>query len=218
MPPNADLFSPAFIGKLRHWIETHHTIYPRLPPRDIYFESLVERAFLHTGWPRDKVIPSPLNSPRADITVGETRLSLKTETGNITRRNQINITKLRTTEAGDWTSDALIGSVLSHLSRYDSILMLRALWERENVIDYQLVEIPLAVLRKMQGCIAQPVRQRGGSRREGGRTSLSFDVTEQDNVLFHVHFDGSDGKCKLSRLRVDRCVMLAEWEQAVPRD
>ena len=40
--------------------------------------------------------------------------------------------------------------------------MLRAVWERENIIDYQLVEIPLSLLRRMQGCTAQPVGQARG--------------------------------------------------------
>jgi peptide deformylase len=66
-------------------------------------------------------------SPRADITIGTTCLSLKTETGNITRRKLISITKLCTTETGEWTSEALIGHALSHLSRYEGILMLRAI-------------------------------------------------------------------------------------------
>src|SRR5947209_7291812 len=142
MPPNVVLFTPEFIDKLQHWIRTHHSVYPHIPPQGIYFESLVQRAFLHTGWARDLVILTHPNSPKADITVGETRLSLKTETGNITRRRLISITKLCTTETGDWTSEALIQHALSHLSRYEGILMLRAIWERENVIDYQLLEIP----------------------------------------------------------------------------
>jgi hypothetical protein len=208
--PSGPLFSQPFIGKLKDWIGTHHTVYPHLPPQGIYFESLVERAFLLTGWTRNEVVLTHPNSPKADITVGDTRLSLKTETGNVTRRDFISITKLCTTETGDWTSQALISHAVSHLSRYEGILMLRAIWERENLIDYQLVEIPLALLRKMEGCEAIPVGRRPG------RGSLGFDVLEQGEVLFHIHFDGADGKCQLRRLRVDRCVMLAEWEQAVP--
>jgi hypothetical protein len=55
-----------------------------------------------------------------------------------------------------------------------------------------LVEISLAVLKKM---------------------GVGFDVREGDEGFFHVL---SDGKCSLRGLRVDRCVMLAEWEQNVP--
>jgi hypothetical protein len=34
--------------------------------------------------------------------------------------------------------------------------MLRAIWEQFNIIDYQLLEIPLTLLRKMEGCQAVP--------------------------------------------------------------
>lgn len=209
--PDGALFTSAFLDKLRHWIGTHHSVYPHLPPQGIYFESLVERAFLLTGWPKEQVILTNPNSPKADITVGGHRLSLKTETGNITRRNSISITKLCTTETGDWASQALIKHALSHLSRYEGILMLRAIWERENFIDYQLVEIPLNLLRKMEDCEAKEVGRRTG------RKSLGCDVLDQGEIIFHIHFDGADGKCQLRGLRVDRCIMLAEWEQAVPK-
>jgi len=208
--PNGALFTAAFLDKLQTWIGTHHSVYPHLPPQGVYFESLVERAFLLTGWPKDQVVLTNPNSPKADITVGGHRLSLKTETGNITRRQSISITKLCTTETGEWTSQTLINHALSHLSRYEGILMLRAIWEREYVIDYQLVEIPLSLLRRMEGCEALPVGRRQGRR------SLGFDVVDEGQILFHIHFDGADGKCQLRGLRVDRCIMLAEWEQPVP--
>jgi Type II site-specific deoxyribonuclease len=209
---NGVLFTAEFLGKLQHWIGTHHTVYPHLPPQSIYFESLVQRAFLHTGWPKDQVVLTHANSPKADITVGGVRLSLKTETGNVTRRKSISITKLCTTETGDWASESLIKHALSHLSRYEGILMLRAIWEQHNVIDYQLVEIPLSLLKKMEGCQALEVGRRQG------RKSLGFDVVEEGEVVFHIHFDGADGKCQLRGLLVSRCVMLAEWQQTVPND
>src|SRR5438445_12706254 len=114
MPPNTVLFSPAFLQKLREWIKTHHSVYPHVPPQGIYFESLVERAFLLSGWPRDQVVLTNPNSPRADLTVGTVRLSLKTETGAITRRNSISITKLCTTETGTWDSVSLIEHTIAH--------------------------------------------------------------------------------------------------------
>jgi hypothetical protein len=210
--PNDSLFNQAFIDRLRGWIVTHHSVYPHVPPQGIYFESLVERAFLLSGWAREQVVLTHPNSPKADIAIGETRLSLKTETGNITRRNKISITKLCTTETGEWNAVSLIQHALSHLSRYEGILMLRAIWERKDFIDYQLVEIPLDLLKKMEQCHPAEVGKRKGRR------SLGCDVLEQGEVLFHIHFDGADGKCQLRNLRVDRCKMLAEWEQTVPHE
>ena len=78
---HAKLFRADFLERLRDWIATHHKVYPRLPPQGIYFESLVERTFLHSGWSREEVVLENPNSPRADIKIGNTRLSLKTETG-----------------------------------------------------------------------------------------------------------------------------------------
>lgn len=203
-----ELFKQEFIDHLKKWIGIHHTVYPRLPPQGIYFESLVERAFLHSGWPRETVVLEHPNSPRADVKIGDTRLSLKTETGAITRKNTISITKLCTTETGEWVSDALIRHALAHLSRYEGILMLRALWA-ENEIDYQLVDIPVALLKLIEACTAVEVGRRTG------RKSLGCDVLEGDTVLFHVHFDGADGKCQIRKLRMDRCIMLAEWKQKI---
>src|SRR3990172_5863521 len=150
------LFSEQFIERLRHWIGTHHTVYPRLPPQGIYFESLVERAFLHANWPRDQVVLEHPNSPRADIRVGRTRLSLKTETGRSTRRDRISITKLCTTETGEWASNALIEHALAHLSRDEGILMLRAIWSASS-LDYQLLDVPIKLLMKIRACEALPV-------------------------------------------------------------
>lgn len=52
---HAKLFRSDFIERLRDWIATHHKVYPHHPPQGIYFESLVERAFLHSGWQRSEV-------------------------------------------------------------------------------------------------------------------------------------------------------------------
>ncbi|HQU46039.1 MAG TPA: hypothetical protein PK867_24715, partial [Pirellulales bacterium] len=127
------LFRTDFLERLRDWITTHHKVYPRLPPQGIYFESLVERAFLHSGWSREEVVLENPNSPRADIKVCDTRLSLKTETGKGTRKGLVSITKLCTTETGQWSSRALIDHALAHLSRYEGILMLRAVWSGDEI-------------------------------------------------------------------------------------
>lgn len=205
----ADLFTAEFIQSLTALIARHHSIYPLIPPQGIYFESLVERAFLSAGYPRSQVVLENPNSPKADIRVGNTRLSLKTETGKITRPTKISITKLCTTETGDWTSVALIEHAISHLSRYEGILMLRAVWgDRE--INYQLVDIPIALLELMRAGEALPVGKRQG------RISLGFDVMDADRLVFHIHFDGADGKCQVRNLDVSRCLMLANWMHALP--
>ena len=138
-------------------VERHHSIYPRIPPQGIFFESLVERAFLAVGWPRNQVIPTAPNSPSHDLTVGATKISVKSETGLGTKPTRISITKLCTTETGEWTSEALICHALNHLARYDYILMLRAMLSPGVAYHYQLLDVPLDLLRRIDGLTAQPV-------------------------------------------------------------
>lgn len=204
----SNIFTDRFVATLRVLVGTHHSIYPKISPRDIFFESLVEQAFLRSGWTRNQVVLTTPNSPMHDMTVGVTKLSIKTETGASTRRNAISITKLCTTEAGEWESSFLIAHALAHLKRYDFILMLRAIWT-EGMMHYQLLEIPITILEKMATATALPVGVRPGRR------SLAVDIIEHGQTLFRIHFDGADGKCQIHKLLVSLCTMLLEWDQPI---
>ncbi len=126
-PKPTKLFSYAFLSTLKKLIDRHHSLYPVVPPQGIFFEYLAEQAFKQSGCSADQVILTTPNSPMHDIKVGTLRLSLKTETGKITRAQSISITKLCTTETGMWDSPSLIAHALKHLAGYDHILMLRNL-------------------------------------------------------------------------------------------
>jgi hypothetical protein len=97
--PEVKLFSEGFQAQLQSLVANHHTRYPRMPPRDVFFESLVEQAFRRCGWSRDKIILSTPNRPQYDLTVGRVRLSIKSETGTETKEDLISITKLCATDS-----------------------------------------------------------------------------------------------------------------------
>jgi len=99
--------------------------------------------------------------------------------------------------------------VLTHLRRYDHLLMLRAVWEG-SIIHYQAIDIPLTILRKIDKTVLTQVGKRTGRRSIGG------DAIIGDQIAFHVHFDGADGKCQVRGLRVNLCKMLAEWDYQIP--
>jgi hypothetical protein len=199
------IFSQRFLEALQRLVDHHHVIYPTIPPKGRYFEALVEKAFKTIRQPFTWVKPTTPNAPREDLIVGEIRLSLKTETGLGTKPNLIVISKLLTTEKYPWTAESLIRRTLQHLSRYDYILMLRAIWEGP-VIHYQLINIPVDLLRLIEGSNLLPV----GKLTE--RQSLGADVFRGERKVLHVHFDGSDGKCQISRLAVSDCEMLLTWD------
>ena len=190
-------------------VRQHHLVYPRLPPQGLYFEHLAERAFVLTGAVEAQIARTAPNQPEHDLVVGAHRISLKTETGLGTKPAAISITKLCTTERGPWTAESLVPHVLRHLSRYDLMLMLRALWPPANGhIRYQLVDIPVPLLREIESVEFAPVGHRAGRRSLGGDY-----VDPAGQVVYHVHFDGADGKCQLRNLRIDACRVLREWDQ-----
>ncbi len=203
------LFTPDFQQNLKSLIGAHHSLYPELPPQGIFFESLVRRAFTASGWKDVEVVASTPNSPQHDLLVGKVRISLKTETGSGTDPGLISITKLCTTEREPWDSATLIRHALDHLSRYDHILMLRAIRRKQGVIQYQLLEVPIPLLALMKNMTAEPVGRRSGRR------SLGADVYDEGERVFHVHFDGADGKCQIRRLLLSRCRMLLGWEHTI---
>jgi hypothetical protein len=204
-----ELFTDGFLQNVRLLIERHHSIYPLLPPQGVFFEALVEQAFLLSGLEKKMVIPSATNSPWHDLLVAGVKLSIKSETGKITRVHSISITKLCTTETGKWDATALARHAVEHVGRHDRMLMLRAIWGK-LAFRYQLVEIPLSLLKLLATARFIEVGKRAG------RKSLGGDVVQNGKVVYHVHFDGADGKCQVRQLPVERCIILREWEQPFP--
>jgi Type II site-specific deoxyribonuclease len=208
LPEPSGVFQPDFLIAIRALVNVHHSIYAQLPPQGNYFEALVEEAFRWVKRPFTPVGRTGGNLAGPDLIVEDRKVSLKTETGLSTHPWLINITKLCTTEKDPWEARALIERVLAHLSRYDIILMLRAIWERP-LIHYQLLEIAIDTLRLMASAEFRAVGRRTGRR------SFGADVLREGEPIFHVHFDGSDGKCQIRGLRVQDCVMLLEWDVVI---
>lgn len=206
MAQSSNIFDPGFLTYLKTFVDVHHSLYPTVPPQGIYFEALVEKAFRETNKPLTAVESGGVNQPRYDIAFEGHRISLKTETGLGTKHDLINITKLCTTEREPWDAPTLTARAMDHLSRYETILMLRAIWGKERM-SYQLVDIPIPLLRLLGNSSPHPVGKRAGRR------SLGADVVQNGEVLFRVHFDGSDGKCQIRNLRVGDCKLLLQWEK-----
>ncbi len=202
------IFSKRFLYALRSLVDQHHVIYPSIPPSGIYFESLVERGFKIIRQPFTTIEPSNPNSPKHDLLVKNARISIKTETGAGTRDAYINITKLCTTERDPWEAEALKQHVMRHLSGYEHMLMLRAVWE-EQVIHYQVVDIPMDLLRLIGQANITEVGKRGT------RKSIAGDVYRGTDKVFRVHFDGTDGKCQVQRLARGFCQTLFSWDYQV---
>jgi len=90
------------------------------------------------------------------------------------------------------------------------MLMLRSIWG-DRVLHYQLVDIPMTILRLLDQGIYGVVGRRSGRR------SIGADILIDGNTAFHVHFDGSDGKCQIRNLDRSLCNTLLEWDLQISR-
>jgi hypothetical protein len=200
------IFGDRFLLTIQNLVTQHHLIYPSIAPQGIFFEALSLQAFHLSGAADAHIAQTTANAPTHDLIVGNERVSIKSETGKGTNPQLITITKLCTTEREPWEARTLVRRTIDHLSRYDRMLMLRAIW-RQGLIHYQLVDIPVQLLRLIQHVELVPVGRRPS------RQSLGGDVSITGDVAFHVHFDGTDGKCQVRNLFVSRCQVLTEWDQ-----
>lgn len=200
------VFGRDFPEAVKFYVNLHHAVYPNIPPQGIYFEALVEQAFKKVKKPYTIIEPGGKNQPRHDLLVEKKRISLKTETGEGTKQERITITKLCTTEREPWTPEVLIERVMEHLARYDIIIMLRAVWKLP-LIHYQLVEIPIMLLKRIQ------TGEFVGVGYRKGRQSLGSDINDKKGEkLFRAHFDASDGKYSIRDLKISLCGILLEWD------
>ncbi len=77
------------------------------------------------------------------------------------------------------------------------------------VIYYQLIDIPIVLLRLIEGVNLVAVG------RLTDRQSLESDVYKENRKIFRIHFDGSDGKCTISNLVISECEILLAWDLQV---
>lgn len=203
--PGHQIFTTDFLITLRSLIGVHHQIYPDIPPQGIYFESLVKKSFRAVRIPFTEIEGGGTVAPDYDLLVDGDKISLKTETGQGTKTDKICITKACTTERDPWEINALVAHTIAHLARYEHMLMLRSIWDG-HVIHYQLVDIPVALLRTLSDGQYEFVGRRVT------RKSIGADIYVNGSVAFHVHFDGSDGKCQIRSLKRELCNTILQWD------
>ncbi len=146
----------------------------------------------------------------ADVTVDNQRFSCKTEAPAKMNVKLINISKLmearwiRECRSGTDFCDGIKNNVVSHLLRYERIIMLRA-FRRGEFYDYRLIEIPLRLLLLVDG--VQP--KDFSSRTKNGSTSAP--VRLPDGSSFLLRLDGSVEKVTVTRLPERMCSIHGTW-------
>lgn len=153
-----------------------------------------------------------------DITIENTKYSLKTQADKNIRKNKLWISKFMELGKDDWSdklSDLinLRNTFLKHLDYYDRILSLRAIQKAPDW-KYELVEIPKKLLQKAKN----------------GKLEMKLDskqfpkpgycyVTQGDKELYQLYFDaGSERKLQIKNLSKAYCNVWASWGFTILED
>jgi hypothetical protein len=188
------------------------------------FEFAFRGACLKLGY-EARITTNPMN-PGADVTVGTSRFSLKTESGKTISRQNITISKLMEARwIRNMADEPAMGpedarKVVHHHNQYDRIIILRAFDVRSGQLrtaaQYELWEIPkkllLLVGRLRESEFSSPTPNNSFA----APVKIVDSVTGIPSGAFNFRMDGSVEKVTIGGLAVSRCIHQATW--TVPVD
>jgi len=180
------------------------------------FEHILEQAFGRAGVPA--VRADSMTERGADLTVGDTTLSLKTEAAKKLRADSITISKLmeaawiKQITSRDDIPSQVASMVMPHFENYDRIFILRSYPdpERRGSIRYDLREIPKTVLQRVGDLAPSDFSPLTKTR------TTSAEVIIDGRRAFKFRLDGSDDKLTVNYLDVSLCPLHAWWSLAPP--
>lgn len=205
--PASDLISDCVLAMFGDALQIHHCFSTEALSKD-RFEYAFNRVLNQCG------IPSALADkchPGHDLTIRGVPFSLKTQADRSIRADLLHISKFMELGKGQWvTEQDLLGlrdRFFRHMESYERVLQLRRITDREELQQYELVEIPKALLLRSANC--DPVMMHASPQNpKPGKCT----VEEDGEVLFELYFDGgTERKLQIRRLRKDLCTVHAEW-------
>ncbi len=204
----SDFATPRFRANFRNRLLIHHaTNEAKLTKKAFEF------AFLGASKADSKIgfITTSSTLSGADVIVDNVRFSLKTEAARGIKAEQITISKF--TEAR-WIqqqttlkqlAEEAAKRIPAHLSQYDRILILRVREMPKGQLLYEIVEIPIDLLRRIGGLTEvsfSPRTTQGGS---------SAKIVVEGQPAFTLRLDGSDGKITITGLPISMCIRHVSW-------
>lgn len=231
MPPifnspvlQSDITTPEFIAAFGERLLLHHAVVPE-PMSKKAFEYAFEAASRKAGRVAE-VITSSTN-PGADIRVDDSYYSLKTEAHRNISRDFLLISKLReSAEIQDGSANLeelgrrATRLIAEHASHYSRIFALRIHPLGQNKLEYELLEIPHAIMQGIGRIEPSSFTYRGRGKKPPiapTKTAVSHLVDDRGNVL-DFKLDLSDGKLTIANLRYDVCILHGSWIVTLPQD
>ncbi|HZH91293.1 MAG TPA: hypothetical protein VEX70_11835 [Pyrinomonadaceae bacterium] len=205
----SDFVSDCLLQEVGDALRLHHC-FSREPFSKDKFEYLLERASNHCGVRAEL---APKGNSGHDVTIGGVKFSLKTQADKSIKRNSVLISKFMELGKGQWGDDEkdLIGlreRFFSHMKSYDRILVLRTVSKAPAGWEYELVEIPKALLQRAAGGTLRMMHESKQNPKPG-----YCDVRDaKGNLLFQLYFDGgTERKLQIKAINIENCIVHARW-------
>jgi hypothetical protein len=205
---HSDFVTPGVLQDFGDALRIHHVFSAEALSKD-RFEYALERVLSAQGMAAQR---APKGNPGHDLTIKNTRVSLKTQADKGIKVNAIHISKFMELGKGEWTDrlehlQGLLERFFSHMTRYERIFTLRRLRDPTDEV-YELVEIPKDLLAKSREGVLRVVTTSKQSPKPGYCT-----VRDCAGIVFELYFDGgTERKLQVKNLRKDLCVVHATWQ------
>lgn len=206
--PDSDLVNECVLEMFGDALQIHHCLSTEALTKD-KFEYALDRVLNKCG------IPATLAgrcNPGHDITIKGVPVNLKTQADGDIKRDFIHISKFMELGKGKWETEEDLSGLrdrfFHHMTAYERILQLRRITDQETLQEYELVEIPKALLeRAADGTI----KMMNGSRQTPKPGTCT--VTDGDGkILFQLYFDGgTERKLQIKKLDKSLCFVHASW-------
>lgn len=225
---DSDLVTETVLQNIGDLLRIHHAMSRRSPSK-APFEYAFEKALQLSGQPA-KIADSATN-PGYDLTIGATRISLKTEAAKNISESKIHVSKWMEMGKGEWDpTNKQLPRFIEHMGGYDRILTLRCLKQSGSYYEYELVEIPKALMLEaavgvMESAISTTQASTPWYCRVLDKKSTEEALADYSTMLrkpknppkpiykFSLYFDaGTERKLQVKGLLKSHCVVHATWK------
>jgi len=224
----SDLVTDIVLENIGDLLRIHHAMSRRALSK-APFEYAFEKALQLSG----KAASLSANSinPGADLTVGDVRISLKTEAAKGVKEHQIHVSKWLEMGKGDWNPPTIqLPRFLKHMEGYDRILTLRCLVQTGERYLYELVEIPHALMMEAATGVMEAAPKTKQVTTPWYCRVLDVEATEQALEAYNakrgkkgnppkpvykfcLYFDaGTERKLQVKGLLKRHCIVHATWK------
>lgn len=203
--PDSDVITEAVLATIGDRLLTHHAGSREALSKD-RFEFAFEQALNASGIPAALV--SSRTNPGHDITIAGVPVSLKTEAAKSIKADQLHISKWMELGKGPWELPYQRDAFLHHMRSYERIFSFRKLKTTLPTVNYELVEIPRALLLESAQCVFEVCEDSEQYLKPG----YGYVRDAASNLKFELYFDaGSERKLRIQKLRKDLCKVHATW-------